>query len=269
MMGEVAVGQPLPAPKVRQISPFLLLHHLGPLIIAPGVNPMDIGPHPHRGFAPVSFVYQGEVAHSDSLGNTRTVTGGGVQWMSAGSGIVHSESVGKELIEAGGPFEMIQLWINLPRHLKMSEPSYQPFDADDIPCFQDQTGKTRLNVIAGQYNGLQGPVNHPTPVEAFTIHLEPGGSLTIPTNQDWNVLLYQLAGNTEIGSGRLQGRQLAVFNFEGEAIKLMAREPGRYLYLSAPPINEPLAQYGPFVMNRPEELQQAIRDYQDGKMGEL
>ena len=269
MMGDIKVGQPLPTRQVKQISPFLLLHHLGPVDIKPGENPMDIGPHPHRGFAPVTFVFQGQVAHSDSLGNTRMVSSGGVQWMSAGSGLVHAESAGPDLIKNGGPFEMIQLWINLPKALKMSKPSYQPFDAGEISSYRDKDGKVNLNIIAGTYQGQRGPVNHPVEIEAFTIHMQSGGELTIPTHQHWNVVLYQLGGNSEVSNGVLEDRQLVYFNFDGSQLNLKAKQNSRFLYVSAPPINEPLAQYGPFVMNRPEELQQAIKDYQSGKMGSL
>ena len=269
MMGEVKVGQPLPTRQVKQISPFLLLHHVGPLQIRPGENPMDIGPHPHRGFAPVSFVYAGQVEHSDSLGNHRVVNSGGVQWMSAGSGIVHAESVGSDLVKNGGAYEMIQLWINLPRQLKMSEPTYQPFDQNEIPFFQNPEKTLRLNVVCGKYHDLQGPVKHPGEISAYTIMMEPNASLTIPTNAKWNVILYQLGGETTVNNGSLTGRQLANFNFDGDQLKIEAVESSRLLFVSGPPINEPLAQYGPFVMNSPEELQQAIQDYQEGKMGVL
>ena len=269
MMGDVAVGQPLPIPGLKQISPFLLLHHLGPIDIKPGENPMDIGAHPHRGFAPITFVYNGEVAHSDSLGNERIVSSGGVQWMSAGKGIVHAESVGAELVKNGGAYEMIQLWVNLPKHLKMSPPSYQPFDAAEIPCFQGEQKDKKLNIISGSYQGLKGPVQHPTEITAYTLYMDPGASLSITTNADWNVLLYQLGGHSEVNNGTLKDRQLAYFNFDGTELELKAHSQSRFLLVSAPPINEPLAQYGPFVMNRPEELQQAIDDYQSGKMGFL
>ncbi|GJM30770.1 MAG: quercetin 2,3-dioxygenase [Cyclobacteriaceae bacterium] len=269
MMGDIKVGQPLPTENVRQISPFLLLHHLGPIEISPGENPMDIGPHPHRGFAPVTFVFEGHVAHTDSLGNQRVVSKGGVQWMSAGRGIVHAESVGQELIDSGGSYEIIQLWINLPGNLKMSEPSYQPFDAAEIPYFEDQEKRVRLNVICGQYKNIQGPVKHPTEVLAYTLFMEAGSSITIPGNTEWNFIVYQLSGDTKVNNGQLNGRQLAYFNFDGTEVRLEARKASRYLIVSGPVINEPLAQYGPFVMNRPEELQQAINDYQAGEMGVL
>jgi redox-sensitive bicupin YhaK (pirin superfamily) len=269
MMGDVKVGQPLPTPQVRQISPFLLLHHLGPIQITPGINPMDIGAHPHRGFAPVTFVYAGQVEHHDSLGNHQVVSSGGVQWMSAGSGIVHAESAGSELVENGGAYEMIQLWINLPRDLKMSEPSYQPFDQEQIPFYQDDRKTVRLNVVCGSYLDLIGPVKHPTEMTAYTISMEPGGSMVIPTNQKWNAVLYQLGGSTTVNNGNLEDRQLAYFNFDGELLEITASQASRLLFVSGAPINEPLAQYGPFVMNRPEELQQAIHDYQQGKMGVL
>jgi len=269
MMGDIKVGQPLPASKVRQISPFILLHHLGPINIKSGENPMDIGPHPHRGFAPVTFVFEGQVAHNDSLGNKQVVSRGGVQWMSAGKGIVHAESVGEDLINHGGPYEIIQLWVNLPKKLKMSEPSYQPFEAAEIPYYQDISKKVKLNVICGEFEGLRGPVKHPTEIDAFTIYMETGGTLNLATNPNWNAVLYQLGGDTKVSNGKLVDRQLAYFNFDGADITLTANQPGRFLFVSALPFNEPLAQYGPFVMNRPEELQQAISDYQSGKMGTL
>ena len=176
--------------------------------------------------------------------------------MSAGKGIVHAESVGAELVKTGGAYEMIQLWVNLPKHLKMSEPNYQPFDATEIPCYQGHQKDIKLNVISGSYL---------TPDEDVTISTN---SITF-TNADWNVLLYQLGGDSKINNGALKGRQLAYFNFDGTDLDLMAKSNSRLLLVSAPPINEPLAQYGPFVMNRPEELQQAIEDYQSGEMGFL
>ncbi len=269
MMGEVKVGQPLPTAQVRQISPFLLLHHLGPIQIKPGTNPMDIGAHPHRGFAPVTFVYAGQVEHRDSLGNHQVVSSGGVQWMSAGSGIVHAESVGSDLVAKGGEYEMIQLWINLPQELKMSEPSYQPFDQHQIPFYQDPDQKLRLNVICGTFDNLQGPVKHPNEITAYTLSMEPGATLTIPTDNNWNCILYQLGGETKVSNGTLKDRQLAYFNFDGDMVDIEALKSSRLLFISGAPINEPLAQYGPFVMNRPEELQQAIEDFQTGKMGVL
>ena len=151
----------------------------------------------------------------------------------------------------------------------MSEPPYQPFDAAEIPCYQDQAKKVKLNVIAGSYSGFKGPVKHPSEIEAFTIYIEEGGVLTLTSKSDWNAILYQLGGHSEVSNGTMEGRQLAHFNYDGVDIKLHAKRDSRFLFVSAPSINEPLAQYGPFVMNRPEELQQAISDYQSGKMGRL
>ncbi len=271
VMGNLTIGQPLPTQKVKQVSPFLLLHHLGPLEVEPGKNPMDIGPHPHRGFAPVTFVFSGEVAHRDSLGNEQVVSGGGVQWMSAGSGIVHSEQAGSEMVRQGGTFEIIQLWVNLPSELKMSSPSYQPFQREEIPSYKNQRSTVNLNVISGTYQGLKGPVDHPLPIEAYTIQLKPSGNIVIPVPEEWNLLLYQLAGAVTINHHKypVEGRQLVVFNQDGNEVEISCSKSSRLLLVTAPPIPEPMAQYGPFVMNRAEELQQAIEDYQSGKMGVL
>ena len=266
-MGPITIGQPLPTSKVRQISPFLLLHHLGPLEVAPGSNPMDIGAHPHRGFAPVTFVFQGEVAHQDSLGNERIVKAGGVQWMSAGSGIVHAEAAGSEFIEKGGTFEIIQLWINLPSKLKMSAPSYQPFDEQELPGMVKED--ISVKVISGSLLGHQGPVQHPTPVLASMIQIKAQSHISIPSNPDWNTLLYQLGGSSMVNQSQVDGRRLIDFSPSGIEIQINCQQDCRMLLVSAAAINEPLAQYGPFVMNRPEELNQAIEDYQQGKMGVL
>ena len=268
-MGALTIGQPLPSPKVKQISPFLLLHHLGPLQVTPGVNPMEIGAHPHRGFAPVTFVFSGAVAHEDSLGNKRVVKAGGVQWMSAGSGIIHSEFADNEFVKQGGALEIIQLWINLPAALKMTAPTYQPFDQAEIPRYEDPHQEIQINVVCGEFNGLKGPVQHPQPLTAYTISLKEGSKITIPSNPQWHLLIYQLAGATGINQSEIRGRQLVDFNFNGEIIELQAIENSRLLLVSAQPIGEPLAQYGPFVMNRPEELRQAMDDYQSGEMGVL
>ena len=268
-MGPLTIGQPLPSSKVKQISPFLLLHHLGPLTVTPGINPMEIGAHPHRGFAPVTFVFSGAVAHEDSLGNQRIVKAGGVQWMSAGSGIVHSEFAAKDFVKQGGTLEIIQLWINLPASLKMTAPSYQPFDESEVPRFEDPHQGVQVNVICGEFQNLQGPVQHPQPLTAYTINLNEGGAIKIPTNPDWHVLLYQLAGTTKVDQTEIQGRQLVDFNFDGHEIAIQGVKQSTLLLVSGKPIAEPLAQYGPFVMNRPEELRQAMDDYQSGKMGSL
>lgn len=187
--------------------------------------------------------------------------------MSAGSGIVHSEEAGADFVAQGGTLEIIQLWVNLPRALKMSSPSYQPFDAPDIPRYEDEG--VQLNVVSGRYLELQGPVEHPFPITAYTLSMQPQSELAITTNHQWNLLLYQLAGETLVNDTKLSGRQLAIFNFDRSDILLQGVQSSRLLLVSAAPINEPLAQYGPFVMNRPEELNQAIEDYQQGKMGAL
>jgi len=195
------------------------------------------------------------------------VKSGGVQWMSAGSGIVHSEAAGKSFVQQGGTLEIIQLWINLPGSLKMSAPTYYPFDQEELPGYD--TDGVRLKVICGQVDKWQGPVKHPTPILACMLHLKPEAKVSLPTNPNWNTLLYQLAGNDQVNQTEVAGRQLVDFNPSEGTIYIECKESSRLLLVSGEPINEPLAQYGPFVMNKPEELNQAIEDYQLGKMGTL
>lgn len=268
MMGHVKLKQPLPIRGLEQHSPFLLLHHLGPKDVLPGgENAMDIGGHPHRGFEPVSFIFSGSIHHKDSRGNDSVIDAGGVQWMTAGRGIVHSEGTGADFKEKGGKFEMIQLWINLPKALKMVEPRYQGFQKNEIPTFADQGGKVRINVIAGNYKGLQGPVESLTGITAITLELKAGGQASFDIPADQNVILYQLRGAGSVNDRLIGDTQLAVFENEGENIHITASDDSLLLLLAGSPIFEKMVSWGPYVMNSQTEIMEAMRDFQAGKMG--
>jgi hypothetical protein len=230
---------------------------------------LDIGGHPHRGFEPVTFIFKGEVHHRDSRGNDSVIKSGGVQWMTAGMGIVHSEGAPKSFIEKGGQLELIQLWVNLPSKLKMIQPRYQGRQREEIPAFVDPEGKVRLNVIAGKYQGLEGAVDSLTGITAFTIELKAGGRVHLTESADRSVMLYQLNGVASVNGMNTGDTQMVIFNQDGEDIEIEAQTDGVILYLAGNPIGEKVAQYGPFVMNNQSELMEAMRDYQMGKMGVL
>lgn len=270
MMGNTKLLQPLPAAGLEQIDPFLLIHHAGPFLQeAGGKNLMDVGPHPHRGFEPVTFIFKGAIEHKDSRGNHSVIGAGGVQWMTAGMGIIHSEAVPRDFVEQGGELELIQLWINLPKHLKMVQPKYQGFQKEAIPQFVTQDGKARLNVIAGEYNALTGPVESLTQITAYTIEMENGGKLAIEIPQERNVIVYQLHGNSFVQNKEIRSKQLIHFSNEGRNVEIVAKAPGSLLFLAGNPINEPVVSWGPYVMNSQTEILEAMRDYQMGKMGVL
>ena len=267
MMGDIKIGQPLPSDSIEQISPFILLHHGSPKEFEPGGKSIDVGPHPHRGFEPVSFIFKGEVEHSDSRGNYRVIKEGGVQWLTAGMGIIHSEKASKEFQKRGGKFEMIQLWINLPKKFKMIESIYQPFDRDEIPFYEKRNA--RVNVISGEMNGLEGPIKSLTNVMALTLEMEAEGELNFKISENRNILLYQLRGKSLVNGNELGDCQLVEFEKEGNEVTIESSEKSLLLFLAGDPINEPIKQHGPFVMNTQAEILEAMNDYQMGKMGFL
>ncbi len=267
MMGDHRIGQPLPVAQLEQISPFILLHHGAPKIYEPGMAAIEVAPHPHRGFEPVTFVFQGEVEHHDSRGNENVVKNGGVQWLTAGMGIIHAGGASKSFQETGGEFEMIQLWINLPKKLKMVQPNYQAFERDDIPFYVDNN--TRVNVISGEIKGLKGPINSLTDVLALTLEMKDNGKIVIDIPENRNILLYQLHGKTAINGQEIGDKKLIEFEKEGTEIQIKADKDTVILFLAGYPINEPMVQHGPFVMNNQTEILEAMRDYRLGKMGFL
>lgn len=270
-MGGTPVKQSLPTNQIEQIDPFLLLHHLHYNFEGGSQQKIEgIGPHPHRGFSPVTFIFKGDVHHRDSRGNSAVIHDGGVQWMDAGMGIVHSERPSKQLAEKGGEQEIIQVWINTPQISKMDQPRYQPFQYDELPHLPSDQGEGKLTLVAGTLNQVTGPVKSNTNILAVmgSFKAEASSSFNIPDNM--NALIYLLDGEVKIdGYGLIEGLNLIYFNREKGNIKLTAKKDVRFLLLAGEPINEPLAQQGPFVMNNETEILKAMRDYQMGKMGIL
>jgi quercetin 2,3-dioxygenase len=270
-MGGFPVRQPLPTQKVEQVDPFLLLHHAD--IKAPKyVEPDDagIGPHPHRGFSPVTFIFKGGVHHRDSRGNDSTIYAGGAQWMNAGMGILHSERPPHDIHQIGGRQEIIQLWINTPAAHKMDQPAYFPLAAEDAPTFISADKKVNARIFSGELLGVTGPIPSHTEVNAATIEFKKGGKVSVELPRSHNALLYLLDGKLTLdGFGLVDGLNAVVFKKDGDGITIEALEDTRVLLLSGEPLNEEVVSYGPFVMNTQTQIMEAMRDYQMGKMGVL
>ncbi|HCW07312.1 MAG TPA: pirin family protein [Cytophagales bacterium] len=270
-MGGMPIRQPLPTQAVEQIDPFLLLHHAN--IKAPSHIKPDhagVGPHPHRGFSPVTFIFQGGVHHRDSRGHNSTVYAGGAQWMNAGMGIIHSERPSDNIHDIGGRQEIIQLWINTPSKNKMDQPSYFPIQAEYVPSTASEDGNVKVNVFAGEILGVKGTVPSQAVVNAATLYFKKNGKIEIPIPANHNALIYLLDGKLTIdGFGLVDELHLVHFKNDGEGISMQALEDTRVLLLSGEPLNEKVVSYGPFVMNTQTQIMEAMRDHQMGKMGIL
>lgn len=268
-MGPMRVKQPLPVAELKQVSPFILLHHAGPDHHEPGGIKTRLSPHPHRGFEPVTFLFRGKLHHKDSLGNEGFLESGDVQWMTAGQGIIHSEGPSDQFIKEGGDLELIQLWVNLPRAYKMTTPRYQDIRNTDIPSIIHNDGKLTIGVVAGEYEGEKGPASTFTPITALMVHFQAGAQHRFALPADHNTLVYVLDGAIHSADRDMTARNMAAYNNDGETIDFRALNDGKLLLLSGEPINEPVVSHGPFVMNYPAEIKEAILDYETGRMGVL
>ena len=270
-MGGIPIRQPLPTQQVQQVDPFLLLHHAN--VKAPShIEPDDagVGPHPHRGFSPVTFIFQGGVHHRDSRGNDSVVYAGGAQWMNAGRGIIHSERPPYDIHEIGGRQEIIQLWINNPAKNKMDQPSYFPIQAEEVPSFVSVDKLVTTNVFSGEIENVKGKIPTLSPVNSATVYAKKGGKTSYSLPKDHHVLVYLLDGSITLeGYGLTEGLHAVYFKQDGEGITFEALEDTRMLLLSGAPLDEPVVSHGPFVMNTQTEILEAMRDYQMGKMGVL
>lgn len=252
------------------ISPFLLLDYAGPAEFPPTEQRLGVGEHPHRGFETVTVVYQGEVEHRDSAGHGGKIGPGDVQWMTAASGIVHEERHGREFARRGGTLEMVQLWVNLPAKDKMSAPRYQDILDAQIPKVELADGAGAARVIAGELFGARGPAKTFSTVNLWDLRLKVGRRAELPLPEGHGAQLLALRGGVALEGGEALGpAELALFDRAGSGIALEAKEDATVLLMSGAPIEEPIAGYGPFVMNTREEILQAMQDYESGRMGRL
>ena len=271
-MGPIRLRQPFPTQHIEMIDPFILLHHYGPYEISETNNPFDLGPHPHRGFEPVTFLVQGEQLHRDSLGNESVVKAGDVQWTTAGRGIIHAEGPTKDLVKKGGTIEGIQLWLNLPASKKMIEANYQHAKHEDFNVITSEDKKIETRIIAGELDAIFGRIATQTSVNAFMINAKEGGDEFISYSNSHHGLLYLLKGKVlvnEVEALELDKNQLMEFQQDGHGFSIKAEADSILLFLSGEPIDESVSTYGPYVMNSQTEILEAMRDYQMGKMGFL
>ncbi|MFD1143999.1 pirin family protein [Larkinella insperata] len=268
-LGPLTMHQPLPANGLDQLDPFLLLHHHGPTTFSAHNSGLPFGPHPHRGFETVTFIYEGDVRHRDSSGFSSTIQTGGIQWMTTGRGLVHSEGSSEEFREKGGPVELIQLWTNLPARFKGVDPHYVGLQKDAIPDLTLDDGNVTVAVTSGTWNDITGPIQPVYDVELANVTLLPGGSFVRQVETSRTVLFYLLNGSVVVNGREVSGRALVVFNNDGDELHVRATDNSRILLGSAEPINEPVVSHGPFVMNTEQEIRQAVMDYQSGRMGTL
>lgn len=270
-MGGVKVKQALPTQKVPHFDPFLLLHHASFKFNAKRLaKHQGLGPHPHRGFTPVTFVIEGEVHHRDSRGNDQVAKKGEVQWMHAGAGIIHSERPSQDLVAQKGTQEIIQLWINSPSHRKMAIPKYQHVSEEKINHFYSSDRLIRTKVISGIYEDIVGNITSESELIVLWADAQKNGSQLYSITSSYATALYVINGRLKIKDyGMVSSQTLALFELNEEAIEIDALEDCSFLILAGLPMNEPIVQQGPYVMNTETEILEAMRDYSMGKMGIL
>jgi hypothetical protein len=268
-IGDLVTRRPLPGPHVEQVDPFLFLNHHGPQVYAPHNRGLPFGPHPHRGFETVTFIVQGELTHKDSGGHESVIRAGGVQWMTAGRGLVHAEISPAEFMERGGPLEILQLWVNLPARLKLTEPRYVGLQAAEIPALKTEDGRGTVHLVSGEWGGGEGPIHSLTGVFMSMVELDAGARARFPGVDARNVFLYVVRGRIRIRGDEASEHVLVELTRTGEDVEIEALADSYLLFGHADAIGEPVVAHGPFVMNTRDEIADAIRDYQAGKFGPL
>ncbi|AHD02534.1 pirin family protein [Leisingera methylohalidivorans] len=251
-------------------TPFLMLDYGGPYEFGPASKPRGVDVHPHKGFETVTIVYEGEVEHGDSTGRGGVIRKGDVQWMTAGSGILHKEFHSHDFTAKGGTFEMVQLWVNLPAKHKSADPGYQGITDAQIPAIDLAEGAGRVRVIAGQYDGVKGPTNTFTPLDVWDLRLNAGKTVTLDPVEGYNVIVVALSGDVTVNAeAQLSGPATARLSREGGKVEIAAASDAKLLILAGEPIDEPVAAYGPFVMNTEGEIRKAIEEFNSGRFGQL
>jgi hypothetical protein len=268
-IADLTTRRPVPGPQIEQVDPFLFLNHHGPQVYPPGNRGLPFGPHPHRGFETVTFILTGELAHRDSAGHESIIKEGGIQWMTAGKGLVHAEISPDDFMRSGGPLEILQLWVNLPPPLKMVPPRYVGLQRDEIPAVPTPDGKGTVNLISGQWMGRDGAMQPLTDVFMSTVYLQAGGRVSFADVAGRNVFLYVARGSVRIAAEPAEQYYLVELSDEGDTVDITAETDAVLLVGHAEPIGAPVVAYGPFVMNTREEISEAIRDYQAGKFNDV
>lgn len=253
----------------KRMSPFFLMDYGSKIEFTPSDTPRGVGVHPHAGFETVTIAYHGKVAHHDSAGNSGVIGEGDVQWMTAGSGLLHKEYHEKEFSKKGGLFQMVQLWVNLPAKFKKTKPKYQEITNGMMGKYELPDKKSVVEIVAGEYNGVKGPAFTFNPIQLYNARLKKGAVAEFNFPASYNTGFLVIEGNVIVNGNTVPADHFVLFKNDGELINLQANEDAVILILSGEPIDEPIAAYGPFLMNKWEEIEQAIHDVNAGKFGLL
>ena len=266
-IADLVTFRALPTQSVDHIDPFLFLNHHGHQVYPPNNRGLPFGPHPHRGFETVTFILQGDLAHKDSSGAESIINAGGVQWMTAGSGLIHAEVSSAEFMKQGGELEILQLWVNLPSRFKMVEPAYTGLQKENIPTIELDNGKVSIAAVSGNWGGTKGAFTPISDIQLALVHLKSGGVYKKAIATERNIFFYVIKGSVTVNNRQALIHELVEFNNDDTDISIEALEDSTILLGHALPFNEPIVAYGPFVMNTEEEIQQAYDDYQNGLFG--
>jgi redox-sensitive bicupin YhaK (pirin superfamily) len=269
-MGDIWLDQALPVDDIEQVDPFLLIHHWKTTF--PGgqqQREVGVGPHPHRGFSPVTFIFEGGLHHRDSRGNDQVIYQGGTQWMHSGMGIIHSERPAQELASNGGDFEIIQFWVNVPKTRKMVQPSYQPLSSEQTPKVKLGPQGSTAGVVAGTFGKVSGPIKTESPLMVLRFELSISEQFDFQIPDYYNALLYTLDGSLVVNEQNLSPKSLLIFDNGPGSVEIQVIEETKAILLAGLPLEEPVSSYGPFVMNDQSGILHAMNDYQMGKMGVL
>jgi len=265
-VGSFKIKNVLPTRNLKQVDPFLLIHHMSPFELKPG-SETRLPPHPHAGFEVVTYLLDGEFFHRDSKGHDQTAKAGDINWMTSGAGILHSEGPTEKFLKEGGTVQLLQLWINLPADKKQLDASFRHYDSSVFPIIEKE--KTWMKILIGLYKGKASPVSTHTPMFLYHLKIKKGELVTVPVNEHYSAAAYIMQGKIKVLGKEPVAGELVHFNTDGNQMVFTATEDSEVLLLGGEPIREKVVSYGPFVMNSFEEIQKAIASYESGKMGVL
>jgi len=266
-IADLVTYRALPTDSVEYLDPFLFLNHHGPQTYRPHNKGLPFGPHPHRGFETVTFILEGDILHKDSGGHESVIQAGGIQWMTAGRGLIHAEVSSEQFKQTGGPLEILQLWVNLPAKDKLVEPRYIGLQRDEIPTVTLDGGRATVHVVSGTWAGTPGAVQPLADVQLAWLDLQAGAEINLAIAAARTIFFYTVRGSLRVNNTATKARCLVEFNHDGDELTITAPEDAVLLLGHALPFREPMVSYGPFVMNTEAEIQQAYRDYQSGAFG--
>ena len=266
-IADLVTFRALPTRSIDHIDPFLFLNHHGYQVYPANNRGLPFGPHPHRGFETVTFILKGDLSHRDSSGAESVISAGGVQWMTAGRGLIHAEVSSEDFMRHGGELEILQLWVNLPAQYKMVEPAYSGLQKEDIPVLELDEGRVHVDVVSGNWGGRKGAFTPLTDIQLAVVRFLPGGCYKKAIADERNIFFYVVKGTLEVNGRQASIHDLVEFNNEGIDIQIEALEESILLLGHAQPFNEPIVAQGPFVMNTQAEIAEAYQDYQKGAFG--